>query len=146
MPAQFMIAMWPSLIGVLFLPANGTQLAAISADRTGSTKIGAFVINHSFQPNNIIMWLVTIALGMILAVAIYGTAADAAEPSPEAPPAATVTEEPAPTEAPPPTEPAAAEATATPEAAEPTAPAEEPTAPVEEPTAPPEEPTAIPSP
>jgi hypothetical protein len=146
MPAQFMIAMWPSLIGVLFLPANGTQLAAISADRTGSTKIGGFVINHSFQPNNIIMWLVTIALGMILAVAIYGTAADAAEPSPEAPPAATVTEEPAPTEAPPPTEPAAAEATATPEAAEPTAPAEEPTAPVEEPTAPPEEPTAIPSP
>jgi hypothetical protein len=131
MPAQFMIAMWPSLIGVLFLPANGTQLAAISADRTGSTKIGSFVINHSFQPNNIIMWLVTIALGMILAVAIYGTAADAAEPSPEAPPAATVTEAPAPTETPPPeVTPTVAE---TPPAEEPTAtvPAEEPTATIE---------------
>jgi anaerobic C4-dicarboxylate transporter DcuA/anaerobic C4-dicarboxylate transporter DcuB len=128
MPAQFLIAMWPSLIGVLFLPANGTQLAAISADRTGSTKIGSFVINHSFQPNVIIMWLVTIALGMLLAVVIYGTSADAAEPTPEPPPAAT--DAPAPTEAPP------AEATPTVEAAAPTEPEVAPTEP------PPEEPTA----
>ena len=69
LPAQLIIAMWPSLIGVYFLPANGTQLAAIAADRTGSTKIGSFVINHSFQPNTIIMWIVSVVVGSVLALA-----------------------------------------------------------------------------
>ena len=60
-PAQFMIAMWPSLIGVYFLPANGTQLAAVAMDRTGTTKIGNAVFNHSFMPNVIFMWVVAVS-------------------------------------------------------------------------------------
>jgi hypothetical protein len=73
LPAQLIVGMWPSLIGVFFLPANGTQLAAVAADRTGSTKIGNAVVNHSFQPNTIFMWLVSIAVGVVLAIAIHGT-------------------------------------------------------------------------
>ena len=133
LPAQLIVAMWPSLIGVYFLPANGTQLAAISADRTGSTKIGNFVVNHSFQPNTIFMWVVSVIVGMILAVILHGTGADAVEPPPAETPVAEATAtpeaeatpepeptEPAPTEAAPTAEaaatdtPAAAEATATP--------------------------------
>jgi anaerobic C4-dicarboxylate transporter DcuA/anaerobic C4-dicarboxylate transporter DcuB len=91
LPAQLIIAMWPSLIGVYFLPANGTQLAAIAADRTGSTKIGNFVINHSFQPNTLIMWIISVAVGAILAVAIFGTGADAVEPPPAETPTAAAT-------------------------------------------------------
>ena len=68
LPGQLIIAMWPSLIGCFFLPANGTQLASIAADRTGSTKIGAYVINHSFQPATIIMWIVSVVVGSILAL------------------------------------------------------------------------------
>jgi anaerobic C4-dicarboxylate transporter DcuA/anaerobic C4-dicarboxylate transporter DcuB len=99
LPAQLIIAMWPSLIGVYFLPANGTQLAAISADRTGSTKIGSFVINHSFQPNTIFMWIVSVVLGMILAVVMFGTAADAVEPPPADTPVAEATAAATPTSA-----------------------------------------------
>jgi len=89
MPAQLLIAMWPSLIGVYFLPANGTQLAAVAADRTGSTKIGNAVVNHSFQPNTIFMWVVTVIVGVVLALVIHGTDAAAGEPSDTAAPAAT---------------------------------------------------------
>ena len=113
LPGQLIIAMWPSLIGVYFLPANGTQLAAISADRTGSTKIGNFVINHSFQPNTIIMWIVTVLVGMVLAVAIHGTSSDDVEAAPVDTPTAEASVTPAATEAP---EPTAADASATPEA------------------------------
>ncbi len=35
--AGYMIAMWTAVAGVLFLPANGTQIAAAEADTTGTT-------------------------------------------------------------------------------------------------------------
>ena len=35
--AGYMIAMWTAVVGVLFLPANGTQIAAAEADTTGTT-------------------------------------------------------------------------------------------------------------
>jgi hypothetical protein len=117
-PAQFMIGMWPSLIGVYFLPANGTQLAAVAIDRTGTTKIGNAVLNHSFMPNVIFMWIVAILLGMAIGGVIYGTGSsdpdpvEAATPAPEASAAPTESPIEEPTEAP--TEEATQEATESP--------------------------------
>jgi anaerobic C4-dicarboxylate transporter DcuA/anaerobic C4-dicarboxylate transporter DcuB len=134
LPGQVLIAMWPSLIGVYFLPANGTQLAAVSADRTGSTKIGNAVVNHSFQPNTIFMWVVTVIVGVVIAVAIHGTASAGSELSTATPteaPTATVT-----------AEATEAEATPTPEAETPTAEEGAPTEEEATPTEASEEPTA----
>jgi anaerobic C4-dicarboxylate transporter DcuB len=72
-PFQFLIAMWQAVSGVLFLPANGTQLAAISMDQTGSTKIGRFVVNHSFQPSLLIGVVVSVVVGFVVATLLYGT-------------------------------------------------------------------------
>jgi anaerobic C4-dicarboxylate transporter len=72
-PYQFLIAMWQAVAGVLFLPANGTQLAAISMDETGSTKIGKFVINHSFQPSLLVGAIVSVVVGIVVAAVLYGT-------------------------------------------------------------------------
>ena len=47
--AGYMIAMWTAVVGVLFLPANGTQIAAAEADTTGTTTLGKRVVDHSFQ-------------------------------------------------------------------------------------------------
>ena len=47
--AGYMIAMWTAVAGVIFLPANGTQIAAAEADETGTTTLGKRVIDHSFQ-------------------------------------------------------------------------------------------------
>lgn len=44
-----LIAIFPATTADFFLPGYPTLLAAINFDRTGSTKIGKFVVNHSFM-------------------------------------------------------------------------------------------------
>jgi len=61
------VAMWQALSGVLFLPANGTQLAAVAVDETGSTKIGKAVVNHSFMIPLLISTVIAVLVGLVLA-------------------------------------------------------------------------------
>jgi anaerobic C4-dicarboxylate transporter DcuB len=68
--AGYMIAMWTAVAGVLFLPANGTQIAAAEADTTGTTTLGKRVIDHSFQLPLQIAWIVTALTGIGI-VAIF---------------------------------------------------------------------------
>jgi anaerobic C4-dicarboxylate transporter len=62
--AGYMIAMWTAVAGVLFLPANGTQIAAVEADTTGTTTLGKRVIDHSFQLPLQVAWIVTALVGI----------------------------------------------------------------------------------
>jgi anaerobic C4-dicarboxylate transporter DcuB len=62
--AGYMIAMWTAVVGVLFLPANGTQIAAAEADSTGTTALGKRVVDHSFQLPLQVAWIVTALVGM----------------------------------------------------------------------------------
>ena len=62
--AGYMIAMWTAVAGVLFLPANGTQIAAAEADTTGTTTLGKRVIDHSFQLPLQVAWIVTVLVGI----------------------------------------------------------------------------------
>lgn len=62
--AGYMIAMWTAVVGVLFLPANGTQIAAAEADTTGTTTLGKRVLDHSFQLPLQVAWIVTALVGM----------------------------------------------------------------------------------
>ena len=68
--AGYMIAMWTAVGGVLFLPANGTQIAAAEADTTGTTTLGKRVIDHSFQLPLQVCWIVTALVGIAI-VAIF---------------------------------------------------------------------------
>lgn len=47
--AATITAMWPSCRGSYFLPANGSQIATVAFDQTGSTRIGKAVLNHSLM-------------------------------------------------------------------------------------------------
>ncbi len=60
-------AMWPAVIGVFFLPTNGSQIASVEMDQTGSTRIGAAVINHSFLLPALIYSTVSVGVGLALA-------------------------------------------------------------------------------
>ena len=68
--AGYMIAMWTAVMGVLFLPANGTQIAAAEADETGTTTLGKRVIDHSFQLPLQVCWIVTALVGIADRVAL----------------------------------------------------------------------------
>lgn len=61
-----LIAMFPAVNGYFFLPNYPTTVAAINFDRTGSTRIGRFVINHSFQLAGFITTFVSIGVGYII--------------------------------------------------------------------------------
>jgi anaerobic C4-dicarboxylate transporter len=41
--------MWPAVNGAFFLPTYGTIVAALNFDRSGTSKIGRFVLNHSYM-------------------------------------------------------------------------------------------------
>jgi anaerobic C4-dicarboxylate transporter DcuA len=49
LPPHLMIGLYPAVNGNFFLPTYGTVLAAVSFDRTGTTRIGKYVLNHSFM-------------------------------------------------------------------------------------------------
>ena len=70
--AGYMIAMWTAVVGVLFLPANGTQIAAAEADTTGTTNLGKRVVDHSFQLPLQICWMVTAVTGIVIVWLFFG--------------------------------------------------------------------------
>jgi anaerobic C4-dicarboxylate transporter DcuB len=69
--AAYMIAMWTAVAGVLFLPANGTQIAAAEADTTGTTTLGKRVIDHSFQLPLQVAWISTALVGIGIAALFH---------------------------------------------------------------------------
>lgn len=61
-----LIAAFPAVNGYFFLPTYGTLLAAISFDQTGTTRIGKYVLNHSFMLPGLVSTIVAIAAGFLL--------------------------------------------------------------------------------
>ncbi|MCU0317786.1 MAG: anaerobic C4-dicarboxylate transporter [Amoebophilaceae bacterium] len=49
LPAPALLAALPAVNGLFFIPNYPTLLAAISLDSTGTTRVGKFVLNHSFM-------------------------------------------------------------------------------------------------
>lgn len=58
-----LIAIFPAVNSDFVLPGYPTLLAAINFDRTGSTKIGKFVVNHSFMVPGLIAVTIAIVVG-----------------------------------------------------------------------------------
>jgi anaerobic C4-dicarboxylate transporter DcuB len=79
--AGYMIAMWTAVVGVLFLPANGTQIAAAEADTTGTTSLGKRVVDHSFQFPLQIAWIVTALVGIGIVWLFFGDTGAAPAPA-----------------------------------------------------------------
>jgi len=59
-------AMWPSLIGVWLFPANGSQIAAVETDATGSTKLTQIPVWHSFTIPMLVSWVAVVAAGLLI--------------------------------------------------------------------------------
>ncbi|MGW6276186.1 anaerobic C4-dicarboxylate transporter family protein [Kribbella sp. NPDC055071] len=64
-------AMWPSLIGVWLFPANGSQIAAVNIDKTGTTRLSKVPIWHSFTIPMLVSWLAVVLVGLLIASLAY---------------------------------------------------------------------------
>lgn len=60
-----LIALFPAVNGYFFIPNYPTVVAAINFDRTGTTRIGKYVLNHSFMMPGLVSTAVAIALGLL---------------------------------------------------------------------------------
>ena len=69
--APAMIAMFPAVNGYFFLPTYATLLAAISFDQTGTTKIGKYVLNHSFMLPGMVATVSSVLIGFVLAKMVF---------------------------------------------------------------------------
>ena len=70
-PPGVIVAFAPACYGYYILPTYPSDLAAIQFDRSGTTRIGKFVINHSFIFPGLIGVITSCIFGYILA-AMYG--------------------------------------------------------------------------
>lgn len=59
--------MFPAANGYFFIPTYGTLIAAVNFDRSGTTRIGKYVLNHSFMLPGLISTTVAVATGQIIA-------------------------------------------------------------------------------
>jgi anaerobic C4-dicarboxylate transporter DcuA len=65
-----LIAMFPAVNGYFFIPNYPTVVAAINFDRTGTTRIGKYILNHSFMVPGLIATVGAVAIGILLSTII----------------------------------------------------------------------------
>lgn len=66
-----LVAMFPAVNGYFFFPNYPTEVAAINFDTTGTTRIGKYVLNHSFQLSGFITTFVSIGIGYLIITFFY---------------------------------------------------------------------------
>lgn len=66
-----LVAMFPAVNGYFFIPNYPTEVAAINFDRTGTTRIGRYVLNHSFKLAGFITTFVSIGVGYLIITFFY---------------------------------------------------------------------------
>lgn len=66
-PPLALIGMFPAVNGYFFIPNYGTLIAAIQFDRSGTTRIGRYLLNHSFMIPGLITTTSAVVIGLGIA-------------------------------------------------------------------------------
>ncbi|HUL57774.1 MAG TPA: anaerobic C4-dicarboxylate transporter [Anaeromyxobacteraceae bacterium] len=66
LPAAGLVGAFPAVNGYFFIPNYPTLVAAINFDRTGTTRIGKYVLNHSFMLPGLVATAVAVTVGLVL--------------------------------------------------------------------------------
>lgn len=66
LPPAYLIGIFPACNGHFFIPGYPTLLTAIQFDRTGTTRIGKYVLNHSFMLPGIVTTVAAVLTGLLL--------------------------------------------------------------------------------
>jgi anaerobic C4-dicarboxylate transporter DcuA len=66
-PAASLVGMFPAVNGYFFIPNYGTLIAAMQFDRSGTTRIGKYLLNHSFMLPGLITTVGGVTIGLVIA-------------------------------------------------------------------------------
>ena len=65
-PSPLLIALYPAVNGYFVLPTYGTMLAAVSFDKTGTTHIGKYLVNHSFMLAGLVTTISAVLIALLI--------------------------------------------------------------------------------
>lgn len=68
---MLLIALFPAVNGYFFIPNYPTVVAAINFDSTGTTRIGKYILNHSFMMPGMVSTVVSIIVGLMLVQVMF---------------------------------------------------------------------------
>jgi anaerobic C4-dicarboxylate transporter DcuB len=71
LPANIIVAGWIACSSNYFIPASGQCVAAIGFDSAGTTKIGKFVLNHSYMLPGLVCTTVSVVVAIVLGAIIF---------------------------------------------------------------------------
>lgn len=63
---MMLIALFPAVNGYFFIPNYPTVVAAINFDRTGTTGIGRWILNHSFMMPGLVATVTSLLVGLLM--------------------------------------------------------------------------------
>lgn len=71
LPVYIIIAGWVACNANYVIPASGQCVAAIGFDSAGTTKIGKYVLNHSYMLPGLVMSVATIVVALVLGMLVF---------------------------------------------------------------------------
>ena len=66
-----LVGMFLVVNGYFFISTYGTLIVAVNFDRSGTTRIGKYVLNHSFMLPGLISTTVAVGTGLIIAKTFF---------------------------------------------------------------------------
>lgn len=71
LPANVIVAGWVACSSNYFIPASGQCVAAIAFDSAGTTKIGKFILNHSYMIPGLVCTAVSVIVALALGAVVF---------------------------------------------------------------------------
>ena len=70
-PGPILLGVLPSVYGYFFIPNYPSDIATVNFDRSGTTKIGKYLLNHSFMMPGLVSVIVSTLAAMLISSLIY---------------------------------------------------------------------------
>lgn len=70
-PGEILLGVFPSVYGYFFIPNYPSDIATVNFDRSGTTKIGKYLINHSFMMPGLVSVGVSTLVGLLIVKLLF---------------------------------------------------------------------------
>lgn len=70
-PGPVLLGVLPSVYGYFFIPNYPSDIATVNFDRSGTTRIGKYLLNHSFMMPGLVSVGVATLVGMLITTIVY---------------------------------------------------------------------------
>ena len=70
-PGPVLLGVLPSVYGYFFIPCYPSDIATVNLDRSGTTVIGKYLLNHSFMMPGLVSVIVSTIVGSIITAVFY---------------------------------------------------------------------------